>query len=351
MYHPSCSGSCTTFVTYHAYRLLRCCLCSPALPPGILCLWLAENMESTTRVLKHGIGYGLGDERMSEVHTKLPDGFFDDDEMVSFEQDHEDVIHYDKGEPSNVNSVLNKFEKMAAVQSQPHVQQTQDSPVTRTEIHAVLRGLQASQQVETAYKIKRLKHAVATRIEEQNRLVVDRIEQLQQIEHDRSRDPWRYSDRSHHLGSSAVDVNSLPEVVNEFQERVDSLSQTIKHPVEGAVSAHKVDESMGNIRSQFANVASANNVQTLNILVDELHHAIGESLKAASESAYHMQADIASLRGAQLVTPDFLGESLQYNQYWNFDKMKEFANVIKGDIENENAYHECLQAFEQVLHK
>ena len=77
-------------------------------------------MESTRRVLTHGSGYGLGDEPMSEVHTQLPDGFFDDDEMVNFEQDHEDVIHYDKGEPSNVRSVVDKFEKMAAVQSQPH---------------------------------------------------------------------------------------------------------------------------------------------------------------------------------------------------------------------------------------
>ena len=105
MYHPSCSGSCT-FVTYHGNQLLRCCLCSPALPPGILCPGFVENMESTTRVLKHGSGYGLGDEPMSEVHTKLPDGFFDDNEMVNFEQDQEDVIHYDKGEPSNVCSVV-----------------------------------------------------------------------------------------------------------------------------------------------------------------------------------------------------------------------------------------------------
>ena len=284
---------------------------------------------------------------MSEVHTKLPDGFFDDDEMVNFEQDHEDVIHYDKGEPSNVRSVVDKFEKMAAVQSQSHDPQPHDSPITRTEIDAVLRGLQASQRTETANKIKRLKHAVATRIEERDRLVVDRIEQLEQIEHERSRDPRRYSDRIHHLESSAVDVNSLREVVDEFQGRVDSLSQTIKHVVEGAASAHKVDESMGNIRSQFANLASANDVHTLNIRVDELHHAMGESLKAASESAYHMQADIASLRGAQFVTPDFLGEYLQHHQYWNFDNMKEFANVIKGDIEN--VYNECMQSFE--LHK
>ena len=83
-------------------------------------------------------------------------------------------------------------------------------------------------------------------------------------------------------------MNSLREVVEEFQERVDSLRQTIKHVVEGAASAHNVDESMGNIRSQFANLASANDVHTLNIHVDELHHAMGESLKVASESAYHM---------------------------------------------------------------
>ena len=152
--------------------------------------------------------------------------------MVNFEQDHEDVILYDKGEPSNVRSVVDKFKKMAAVQSQPHVPQPQDSPITRTEIDAVLRGLQASQRVEAANKIKRLKHAVATRIEEGDRLVVDRIEQLEQIEHERSRNPRRYSDRIHHLESSAVDVNSLRGVVDEFQERVDSLTQTIKHVVE-----------------------------------------------------------------------------------------------------------------------
>ena len=140
---------------------------------------------------------------------------------------------------------------------------------------------------------------------------------------------------------------SLRAVVGKFQERVDSLTQTIKHVVEGAASAGKVDESMGNIRSQFANLASANDVHTLNFRVDELHHAIGASLKAAFESAYHMQADIASLPGTQLVTPDFLGEYLQYHQYWIFDNMKEFANVIKGDIES--AYKECMQAFE--LHK
>ena len=345
MNHPSCSGSCT-FVTYHGNPFLRCCLCSPALTPGILCLWV-ENMESTRGILKHGSGYGLGDEPMSEVRTKLPDGFFDDDEMVNFEHDHEAVIHYDKVEPSNVRSAIDKFEKMAAVQSQPHVPQPQDSPITRTKIDAVLRGLQASQRVETANKIKRLKHAVATRIEERDRLVVDRIEQLQHIECERSRDARRYPDRIYHLESSAVDVKSLRDVVDEFQEPVDSLSQTIQHVVEGAASAHKFDESMGNIRSQFANLASANDVHTLNIRVDELHHAMGESLKAASESAYHMQADIASLRGAQFVTPDFLGEYLQYQQYWNFDKMKEFANVIKGDIEN--VYNECMQVFQ--LHK
>ena len=284
---------------------------------------------------------------MSEVHTKLPDGFFDNDGMVNFEQDYEDVIHYDKGEPSNVRSVVDKFEKMAAVQNQSHVQQPQDSPITRTEIDAVLRGLQASQRVETANKIKRLKQAVATRIEERDRFVVDRIEQIERIEHERSRDPRRYSDQSHHLEISAAAVNSLREVVDEFEELVHSLDQTIKHVVEGAASAHKGEESIGNIRSQFANLASANNVLTLNNRVDKLHHAMGESLKAAFESAYNMQADIASLRGAQLVTPDFVGEYLQYHQYWNLDKVREFSNVIKGD--SENVCNECMQAFE--LHK
>ena len=96
------------------------------------------------RVLKHGSGYGLHDEPMSEVHTKLPNGFFDDDEMVNFEHDHEDVIHYDKGEPSNVPSAVDKFEKMASVQIESHVPQPQDSPITRTKDYAALRVLQAS---------------------------------------------------------------------------------------------------------------------------------------------------------------------------------------------------------------
>ena len=158
-------------------------------------------------------------------------------------------------------------------------------------------------------------HPVASRIDERDRVVVDRIEQLEQIEHERSHSR---SDRIHHLESSAADVNSLHEVVDEFQECVHSLSQTIKHVVEGAASAHKVDESMGNIRSQFAILASANDVHTLNIRVDELHQAMGERLNAALESAYNMQADIASLPGAQFVTPDVLGEYLQYRSILEF---------------------------------
>ena len=97
----------------------------------------------------------------------------------------------------------------------------------------------------------------------------------------------------------------------------------------------------------MCNIPSANDVHTLNIRVDELHHAMAEILTAASESAYRMQANIASLRGAQFVTPGLPGEYLQYHQYWNFDEMKQFANVTKGDIEN--SYNECMQAFE--VHK
>ena len=74
-----------------------------------------DQKESTTRDLKHGSGYGLGDDPVSEVHTKVPDGFFDDDEMANFEQDHENVIPYDKDEPSNVCSVVDIVEKMVAV--------------------------------------------------------------------------------------------------------------------------------------------------------------------------------------------------------------------------------------------
>ena len=129
--------------------------------------------------------------------------------------------------------------------------------------------------------------------------------------------------------------------------RLDSLSETIKHVVEGAAGAHKVDESMGNIGSYFANSVSPNDAHTLNIRVDKLPHAMGKRLEVAYESAYNMQANIASLCGAQFVTPDFLGEHLLYHQYWNSDKVREFSNVLKGDIEN--VYNECMQAFE--LHK